>query len=624
VCGIFGLASVVPHDRTYTRTQRDTLAHRGPDDAGEWWSHDGRVGLFHRRLAIIDLTADANQPMQYLESPYIISFNGEIYNFRELRADLSSLGYRFSTQSDTEVILAAFDRWGSDCVRYLKGAFAFALFDSQNKRLLLARDRAGEKPLFYLNYRSTLYFASELKALLADPRLPRAVNATALDCYLCFGYVPHDLCILSGYNKLPAGHTLTFDTTTGRTTIDAYWQLPELETAVSSEADLIAELETLLEDAVARQLVADVPIGVLLSGGLDSSLIVAMAARRVPRIKTFNIRFPGHGDHDETEHARFVAKAYNTDHVELSAEEETAAFVTTLAHHFDEPIADTSMIPAFLVASLARQHCTVVLGGDGGDELFGGYRGYNRLLRLQSWQSRLPETMGLAMRWAAGTALRVMPSGVSGRGLLQQASTSLSETLPSDVTLFDRRERNRLLSVVDFESAVPQRAEAIWQTGIERQGDLVQRATRHDFKNRLPDDYLVKIDRASMARGLEVRVPFLDVTLVEFAYGKVASGLKATQTERKRLLKALAKRILPAGFDVTRKQGFAAPLASWLRGAQWSDLVDETLTRSTSEMLDQRSVRRVLQQQRHNARHSQRVFALLMLELWRRRFSITM
>ncbi len=622
MCGIFGLASVVPHDRTYTLIQRDTLAHRGPDGAGEWWSDNHRVGLFHRRLAIIDLSPDANQPMRYLESPYVITFNGEIYNFRELRDDLTRLGYRFKTRSDTEVILAAFDRWGEDCVRRLNGAFAFAIFDARNNQLFLARDRAGEKPLFYHQTNGTLYFASELKALLADPRLPRVIDPTALDCYLSFGYVPHDLCILKGYKKLPPAHTLTFDVASGQTTVKSYWRLPEFEPGHSSASDLLNELETLLEQAVARQLVADVPIGVLLSGGVDSSLVAAMAARRLSRVRTFTIRFPGHGQLDETEHARLIARAFDTDHTELVATEQTAEIVPELVHHFDEPMADSSMIPAFLVSSLARQHCTVVLGGDAGDELFGGYRVYNRLLKLYRVQSRLPPALAEMLRFMAGASLAILPAGLHGRGLLRQLATPLGQTLPDDVSFFERQERDQLLPGYFADHDQPIRAESIWRQGIEQQADLLQRVTRNNFNNLLPSDFLVKVDRASMANSLEVRVPFLDRFVTEFAFGKVPSALKATETQRKILLKGLARRVLPSGFDTERKQGFTPPLSTWLRQDRWSSLVMDVLAGSAAGVLDRGSVRRVLHKQQRNSKHSQRVFALLMLELWRKEFAI--
>ncbi len=309
MCGLVGIASLSPApDRTWLAAGRDAMTHRGPDDAGEWWSNDGRVGLAHRRLSILDLSPAGHQPMRDELRGLTIVFNGEIYNFRELRAELEQRGYGFRTSSDTEVLLAAYDVWGTECLSKLNGMFAFALYDARRQTVFLARDRAGEKPLFYHLAQGTLHFASELKVLLADPSLPRRINPDSLDCYLAMGYVPGERCILQGYNKLPPAHALSFDLQRGTAKVWRYWQVPDLTPEAAAgqvdELGLLDELEALLEDSVRRQLVADVPVGVLLSGGVDSSLITAMAVRASNKVKTFTIGFPGHGSLDETEHAR--------------------------------------------------------------------------------------------------------------------------------------------------------------------------------------------------------------------------------------------------------------------------------------------------------------------------------
>jgi asparagine synthase (glutamine-hydrolysing) len=305
MCGIVGIASSTPEpQRAWLTIGRDAMTHRGPDDAGEWWSADGRVGLAHRRLSIIDLSPAGHQPMHDAPGELSIVFNGEIYNFAELREELITLGHNFRSHSDTEVILAAYREFGTECLSRLNGMFVFALFDARQQTMFLARDRAGEKPLFYHQANGVLQFASELKALLADPALPRRIAPEALDCYLAMGYVPGDRCMLQGFNKLSPAHALLFDLQTGRAKVWRYWQLPELEAAAQGtvdEASLLNELEALLEDAVRRQMVADVPVGVLLSGGVDSSLITAMAVRASIQVQTFYIGFPGHGKLDETE-----------------------------------------------------------------------------------------------------------------------------------------------------------------------------------------------------------------------------------------------------------------------------------------------------------------------------------
>src|SRR5215831_10779900 len=336
MCGIVGIASSAPMDKLgWLVSGRDTLRHRGPDGVGEWWSADGYVGFGHRRLSIIDLSEAARQPMHDSQGELCIVFNGEIYNFADLRIELIAKGHNFRTHSDTEVILQAYREWGTECLTHLNGMFAFALYDGRQRQLFLARDRAGEKPLFYAYENGSMRFASELKALLADPTITRRINPQALDCYLAMGFVPGDLCILEGVKKLPPGYALLFDLKTGQSKLWRYWKLPDLNDAAGrgsvDEMVLLDELEKLLEDAVRRQLVADVPVGVLLSGGVDSSVVTAMAARAVPRVKTFTIRFPGHDQFDETEHARLIARHFGTEHTELEAQDSTVDLLPVLA-----------------------------------------------------------------------------------------------------------------------------------------------------------------------------------------------------------------------------------------------------------------------------------------------------
>lgn len=621
MCGLVGIVSkTFVVYRTWLAVGRDALAHRGPDDAGEWWSEDGRVGLAHRRLAIIDLSPAGHQPMHDATGALSIVFNGEIYNFAELRVELSAKWHVFRSHSDTEVILAAYREWGADCLSRLNGIFAFALYDARQQTVFLARDRAGEKPLFYHHAGGVLRFASELKALLADHTLPRQIEPEALDCYLAMGYVPGDHCMLQGFNKLPPAHALQFDLQTGKANIWRYWQLPELDADVVQgsvdETALLDELENLLEDAVSRQLVADVPVGVLLSGGVDSSLITAMAVRASNRVQTFTIGFPGHGKLDETEHARLIARYFGTRHTELMAEPATADLLPRLAHQFDEPMADSSMIPTFLVSQLVRQHCTVALGGDGGDELFGGYGHYSRLLWMQSRLGPIPHSLrnGIAL-----AAEKLLPVGVKGRNWLQGLGGDLDSGLPLITSYFDATTRRRLMPA---KSGAHMRAEAVVKGRVPLHRDLLQRATRMDFQNCLAEDILVKVDRASMLNSLEVRAPFLDYRLIEFAFGKVPSHLKATARDKKILLKRLTDRVLPPQFDRWRKQGFSIPLAQWLKTGPFRDMFWDILTHPDC-MLDAQTIRCLLEGQARGFSNSERLFALVMFELWRREYGVT-
>ena len=620
MCGIVGIASrrAVSH-RNWLVAGRDAMTHRGPDDAGEWWSEDGRVGLAHRRLSIIDLSTAGHQPMSDASGALSLVFNGEIYNFTELREELRAKGAVFRSHSDTEVILAAYREWGVDCLSRFNGMFAFALYDARKQSVFLARDRVGEKPLFYHQTEDTLRFASELKAMLADATLPRRIDPDALDCYLAMGYVPGERCILQGFYKLSPAHALQFNLQSGQTKVWRYWQLPELNSAVAQEqvdeAALLDELENLLEDAVRRQMVADVPVGVLLSGGVDSSLVTAMAVRASSRVRTFTIRFSGHGKLDETEHARLIARHFATEHVELEAQPTAADLLPHLASQFDEPMVDSSMIPTFLVSQMVRQHCTVALGGDGGDELFGGYDHYSRLLWMQNRLAPIPRPLRRAVSFAAELLL---PVGLKGRNWLQGLGVDLRNGLPLIASCFDATTRRRLMARCADWPAV---AESVVAGRMPLSPDLLQRATRMDFRNYLAEDILVKVDRASMLNSLEVRAPLLDYRLIEFAFGKVPSRLKATPKDKKILLKRLAVRVLPPKFDRQRKQGFSIPLAEWLKGGAFRKLFHEVLLDSQS-IFDQRTVRGLLHGQDRGRSNGERLFSLVLFELWRREYAI--
>ena len=618
MCGIVGIASQAPiAQRAWFVAARDAMIHRGPDDAGEWWSADGRVGLAHRRLSIIDLSSAGHQPMHDKSGELSIVFNGEIYNYQELRAQLTTKGHSFLSNCDTEVILIAYREWGTECLSHLNGMFAFAIFDARQQTIFLARDRAGEKPLFYHQTSGELRFASELKALMADPTLPRRIDPKAMDYYLALGNVPAERCILRDFNKLRPAHAMLFHLNTGACKVWRYWQLPQLSDSDGPMDDvaLLDELEGLFQDSVRRQLVADVPCGILLSGGVDSSLVTAMAARLSSKVKTFTVRFPGHGGHDETHHARLIANHFDTEHFELEGVPATADLMPLLARQFDEPMADSSMIPTYLVTKLVRQYCTVALGGDGGDELFAGYHKYSRLLWMQRNMSRIPLKCRHAIAYAAD---QILPIGLRGRNYLRGIGEDLQRRLPTITGLFDPAIRRRLMSSQkDWKTET----EEIIQGRIEFNSSLLQRATRADFYNYLPEDILVKVDRASMLNSLEVRSPLLDYRLIEFAFGRVPNHLKATQGKKKIMLKRLAHRVLPPAFDHQRKQGFAIPLKEWLRGGPFRALVYGVL-RDSQCGFDRQAVEGLLDGQDKGRSNSERLFALVLFELWRREYRV--
>lgn len=599
------------------------MTHRGPDSAGLWWSEDGTVGLAHRRLSIIDLSPAASQPMVDSTGTLTIIFNGEIHNFKDLRRELESRGYRFLSNSDTEVILAAYRQWGVDCLSHLSGMFSIGLYDSVKRSLFLARDRAGEKPLFYWHREGAISFASELKALMADPDLERRLDPISLDLYLTFGYVPNGRCIIRGVNKLPPAHAALFDLHKGHLRVWRYWDLPAPHSLTNGQCredeELVSELNSLLEDSVKRQLVADVPVGILLSGGLDSSLVTAMASRTGSKIKTFTITFPGYGVHDEARHARLIAEWFGTEHEELPASPATLDLLPVLAQQYDEPIVDSSMIPTYLVSNMIRQHCTVALGGDGGDELFGGYDHYSRLLRLTKMIGWIPRPL----RKVAGNAAEViLPTGFRGRNYFTGMGADLHCEAPHVARLFDRSGRERLLSG-DVRHALIGHADAeeTWKAYVRPGADLLDSAQRADFKLYLAKDILVKVDRAAMLSSLETRAPFLDHRIIEFAFGKVPSRLKVNNGSKKLLPKKLGKRLLPNQFDWGRKQGFSIPLAHWLRN-DWRKSFESLLLDKPSPVFQREEIEQLWKNHQRGFHNSERLFGVGMFELWRRHYNI--
>jgi asparagine synthase (glutamine-hydrolysing) len=619
MCGIVGVAGDISVSPELLAAMRDCLRHRGPDDEGMWWSADRRVGLAHRRLAIIDLTEAGRQPMTDATGMLQIVFNGEIYNYRDLRRELEQLGHSFRTASDTEVILEAYRAWGDDALIRLNGMFAFGLYDASRRRLLLARDPAGEKPLFYRHTRGALAFASELKALLADPSCPRELDAEALDFYLAFGYVPGERCLLTGMRKLLAGHALAFDVRSGETQSWAYWSLPAHEETSATDEELLDELEALLTDSVRLRLIADVPVGVMLSGGIDSSLVTAMAARSSSRrVKTFNISFPGHGSFDEAPYARAVARHFDTEHIEMAAEPATVDLLPELARQYDEPIADSSMVPTYLVSKLIRQEATVALGGDGGDELFGGYFQHSWVQQQARMGQWIPRP---ARRLATAAVTRMLPIGTKGRNYLLGLTTGHPQNIVQFNVIFDADARRRLLAPLNRSCPDLDGAPEAYKVALCLGATPLQNSTTLDFQTYLVDDILTKVDRASMLCSLEVRAPFLDVRLIDLAFRQLPDRLRATAHDRKILCRRLAARVLPAGLDLTRKQGFALPLPQWFKG-NWGRFIEDVLTTGHDRLFDRRVIRQLLVGQQSGFSNTHRLFALTMIELWRREYRV--
>ncbi len=583
------------------------LIHRGPDAQEVWASATHPIVLGHARLAIIDLSPGGRQPMVCDEGKLAIVFNGEVYNFLEVRRELEGLGESFAGGSDTEVVLKAYRRWGPDCLRRFNGMWAMAIFDARpgtgGGQVFLARDRIGKKPLYIRLGDGTFEFASEVKAFTPGPR---ALDPEALSLYLGLGYVPAPHCLVAGMRKLEPGTWSMLDVERLTLETHRYWDLPAPPAAGAraEEEDLLAKLEHLLLEAVRLRLISDVPLGVFLSGGVDSSLVAAAAARTSPTpIKTFTIAFPGHGRFDESPQARAVAAHLGAIHQELTGPPLSEETVREWSAHVDEPLADASILPTFWVSRLARQAVTVALGGDGGDELFAGYRHYAQAVRYAEAMGWLPAgLLGLAGRLAG-----VLPPGVRGRdtllGLRAGPEAFPAQTMPC----FDRP------SLHGFWRGGAGRlaAEDFLMSQLPAAGDLVARLTRLDLRTYLPDDILAKVDRASMACSLECRSPWLDYRLVEFALGEVPSALKLTPQRSRHLQRRLFERWFPDRFDHSRKQGFAPPLDDLLRAspaALWRELMGPALP-----LFAPGKVGALWAAHQHGRRNGNRLFALAML-----------
>ncbi|MDE1466586.1 XrtA/PEP-CTERM system amidotransferase [Aurantiacibacter sp. D1-12] len=571
MCGIAGLfhtGTIKPVDPVRVERMCDVLAHRGPDGSGVW-SAPG-VGLGHRRLSIIDI-AGSPQPMHSNDERAVIVFNGEIYNYRELRKELTERGAKFRTEGDTEVILEAWKLWGRDCVKHLHGMFAFAIYDCADRTLFLARDRFGVKPLFYtLLSDGSLAFASELKGLLAHPLLRRDVDYRAIEDYMTWGYVPDHRSILQGVHKLPAAHTLLLKHDTEVARPEVYWDISFERRHKGKAADLEAELLHHLQQAVESRMVSDVPLGAFLSGGVDSSTVVAfMAQASRDKVKTCSIGFDV-ASADESSYAAKVAELFATDHDSRQVSSDQFDVIDTIAGMFDEPFADASALPTWRVCQLAREKVTVALSGDGADEAFAGYRRQVFHAHEERVRSFIPHAVRQKvlgplgefypkMDWAP-RALRAKTTLQSLAGDGADGYARALSIIPPEIRmgLYSEDQRWVMRDYRAEHKLIDMMANAPARTGL----DAAQYA---DLKFWMPGDILTKVDRTSMAVSLEAREPLLDHRLVEFAAG-LPDGLRVKRSQGKYILKKAMERYLPDDILYRPKQGFVTPIAEWLRG----------------------------------------------------------
>ncbi|HYV18315.1 MAG TPA: asparagine synthase (glutamine-hydrolyzing) [Verrucomicrobiae bacterium] len=620
MCGISGIMTrgSTPVDSGRVLAMRDDQRHRGPDSDGLY--AETTVALGFNRLAIIDLSPAANQPMRSDDGSVVLIFNGEIYNFQDLRARLQGLGRTFRTRSDTEVILEGYRQWGPDVFPMLHGMFAIALWDAGARRLHLVRDRFGKKPIFYSDRNGEVVFASELHALLRGLSSRPEVDPGAIPLYLVYRVVPGTTSIFRGVQKVPPATCLTFDAQGARA-----WRYFRPSFAVKrprSEAETLEELEPLLRDAVRRRLISDVPLGAFLSGGVDSSIVTAFMAAEGGRVRTFTVSMPSAGI-DEGPYARLVARHLGTDHNDLAIEPHTSEILPRLVWHYGEPFADSSAVPSYYVSEAARRDVTVALNGDGGDESFTGYHWHLAARCADVYRGLVPGPLRQALAPLAPPLARAGPGPARALGkFLIRWGNRDPRRAPWIWGLSPEADLDGLLDPAFAKTLslrLDQSAQEAYATadGAEE----LDRALALGLETYLPDDLLVKMDIASMAHSLEARSPLLDHRVVELM-ATVPGDLKMKRLEPKHLLKKLASRFVPPSVIYRRKQGFAIPVAEWLRGPLWP-ATERILTGPRLKqrgILNGERIAALLREHAAGADHQAILWTLLWLELWFRMF----
>jgi asparagine synthase (glutamine-hydrolysing) len=629
MCGIAGMLDLMGRavEKPVLKRLCDTLAHRGPDEEG-YFLRNG-TGLGQRRLSIIDLST-GRQPLGNEDGTVWVTFNGEIYNFQELRQRLEKAGHRFATHSDTEVIVHAYEQYGVECVRQFRGMFAFALWDERQRTLFLARDRVGKKPLFHTHAGGQFLFASELQALVQHPAVSRETDLTSIDDYLTYGYIPAPRTIYRGVFKLPPAHWLLLNADSGDTRMERYWRLeyaPKLDLHPNEAAEGLLEV---LTEAVRLRLIADVPVGALLSGGVDSSLVVALMSRLSSQpVRTFSIGFEEQ-EFNELPFARLVAQRYATDHHEFVVRPNALEVLPKLIRHYGEPYADSSAIPSYYVAQLTRQHVKVALNGDGGDESFGGYERYLGSALADRYQ-RIPR---LVRRALIEPVVALIPDRLGRRNrlrqakrFLQQAGHPTAERYLRWISTFRPAEKEALYSA-EFRDLTREYHGEAWLLdlfeSIDRTGLTgIDALMAVDVQSYLPYDLLVKMDIATMANSLEARSPFLDHQVMEFA-ARLPVSLKVRGMTLKYLLKKVGRQLLPPQNLARRKMGFGVPVGHWMRH-ELRPILEEVLFSPGALQrgyFREDALRLLVRAHLEGSQdYSFHLWALVCLELWHREFA---
>jgi len=616
-----GIAGIFDAEKNITERKLLNMAksmiHRGPNSTGFFIKKSKDFGLVHNRLSIIDLSKNANQPMSNENDSIWLVFNGEIYNFGTLRQKLLKNGHKFRSNSDSEVILHLYEEKGIKFLEDLNGMFAFCLYDECTNNFILARDRVGIKPLYYYYKNGLFAFSSEIKALLSLPSISKELNYEALDFYFSLGYIPEDYSIFKDIKKLKPAHYLRFDR--NEINIFQYWNLTSKKYKYDSYSttDLVDLLEEKLRESINLRMVSDVPIGTFLSGGLDSSLISAIMAQESDnQISTFTIGFDS-AKHNETSYARMVADHINSRHTEYFVKIDAIEALEKLMNHFDEPFADSSLIPTYYVSKIAKKDVTVILSGDGGDELFGGYNWYSWVLSLNKTKSKLGPCS-----YPISALSKLLPAYFKGKNFLSSLRLSPFSQFLKRVSIFTPEEKKLLYrDNLKEELLKSNPIDNLEKYFKEIDGDILTKMTLTDFHYYLPEDILTKVDRASMAVSLETRVPWLDHRLVEFAFS-LPSEQRINGNTKKYIIKKLAQKLLPNDFPLERKQGFCMPTAIWMAG-KLGDMLEQALEeKHLDEFFNLGYIKKMLGEHKRlsNARLHGKLFSVLILSLWYKRY----
>ncbi len=603
MCGILGIVGRgFAQNNNWIKSNIFKISHRGPDDKGIWNSNDQLVCFGHTRLSIIDLSSKNHQPFVDEEKKVSLVFNGEIYNYLDLRAQLENLGYRFKSNGDTEVLLKSYIQWKEDCFKKIEGMFAFSICDEKRKKIFLVRDQYGQKPLYYKYLNQTLKFGSELQLFLNDT--DSKLNINNLNKYLYFGFVKHNS-LIDNVNQLPPGHFLEFDYKKNTTQIYAYWKIPKR--IQKSQLDN-SEILELLKDSLKKQLRSDVSIGFLLSGGVDSSLLVALASEvSQKKIYTYNVSYNEDASKVESENAKLVSNMYNTKHINLTIDKFDITSFFEILEKFDEPIIDSSVVPTFLIYNQIKDKCKVVIGGDGGDEIFGGYKHFQNFLIYNFLNSFSKSTIKLIGK------LFNKDFFFHRKGSMYLDLIKSNERIIDIPNYFNNQERLKIFKDEKL----------FYETNIEKNinEDIVMEGMRNSFENYLPEDIMFKIDRCSMLNSIEARTPYLDKKLVDYIFKNSIGKNHVSFLNRRKIQKKISKSYLPNKILNQKKRGFSFNLNNQLKNRKWKNEIYYILT-SKDCLFSKNYIDHLFKMHEIGHNVSEKIFGLLFFEIWKKKYKI--